>query len=108
MNDAKFVHIQVDSELVRAAQNKANLWGFSSVQEMMKVLLTHIAKGNIETQIILSGRRDESPSEYVKFDLKTKKRWEQIIRDADSDRKEGNYIITASVEDAMKYLFEES
>lgn len=74
MSNTKVLQIRADSSLITKAQKKAGLLGFSSLQEIVRVFLTNLVKGNVQ---------EPFPAEYIHLGPKAKKRWEMILRDAD-------------------------
>jgi antitoxin component of RelBE/YafQ-DinJ toxin-antitoxin module len=104
MSNTSVLQVRADAKLISQAQKKADNLGFSSVQELVRVMLKSIAIGALT--LAPATNKEQFPPEHIKLGPKAKKRWKQIIRDADKELETGNYFATDSVEEAMSYLFE--
>lgn len=101
MSNSGVLQIRADSSLIAQAQKNASEIGFSSVQEMIRVILKQIVNKQISLAFSSTVAKEKFSDEYIELGPKAKKRWDRILRDADNDK---NMYSFDDPDKALKFL----
>lgn len=104
MSNSTVLQVRANARLVKKAQAKAAMLGYSSLQEIVRVFLSSFVRGKAEPAVISTQETERFPPEHIKLGPKATKRWEKIMRDADEDK---NMYSFADPEEALEFLFSE-
>lgn len=92
--DNMILQVPVSRTLKNQAEAVARDYGFSSLQESVRLFLAKLAKGSLQFQI-------EPKDEYVKLSAAAKRRYNKMTADFRNDR---NIYHAKDVNDLMRYL----
>ena len=95
--DKMILQVPVSRELKNKAEAVAKDYGFSSLQESVRLFLVKLAKRNIQFDI-------EPKEEYVKLSPAAMRRYAKMDEDFENNR---NIYTAKNVDDLMRYLHED-
>lgn len=104
MSNTNVLQVRANSKLIAQAQKQADMLGFSSLQEIVRLFLSHLAKGKIEARLV-TAKKENFPPEHIKLGPKAYKRWARIIKEADEGK---NMYYFDDANRALEFLLSES
>lgn len=103
MSNTNVLQVRADAKLIAQAQKQADMLGFSSLQEIVRLFLAHLAKGKIEARLVTT-KKEHIPPEHIKLGQKASKRWARIIKEADRGK---NMYYFDDANQALEFLLSE-
>lgn len=90
------LQVPISKDLKSSATAVAKEFGFSSLQEIVRVLLTKLARKELTMEVV-----ETTPPEYIKLSPAAKRRYAKMTKDFKSGR---NIKSFDSIPEMMKYL----